>query len=460
MSLLKGLEISEIKMSELNLEFRIDAEYFLKLYLERRKILEAFGAVTVGDCVTDGIHTAIDYDEDSPVNLLSATSPKENYVDLSRGARISMSAHNANPRTAVRVGDVLVSTVGTIGNSAVVDESILPANTDRHIGIIRKPNYSPYLISTFLLSKFGRGQTLRETTGNVQQNLFLYKIREILLPDFSNKFQDRVERIVKKGCSKRNQALEIYKEAEDALLSELGLLGYTPNDESVSVRKFSDTMVVKRLDAEYYQPKYDELMTKLERLELRSLASLVDFYKSFEPGSECYGNEGIPFVRIADLSEHGIDYSRVKLPKELCKDIRRLRKDVVLMSKDGSVGITYKVDQDVDAVTSGAILHLTVKDDAILPDFLALVLNSLVVKLQAERDVGGSIIQHWKPSEIADVKIPILSKTVQVKLVDMVRQSFMAQKESVFLLDLAKRAVETAVEKGESEGLKILGGVK
>ena len=137
-----------------------------------------------------------------------------------------------------------------------------------------------------------------------------------------------------------------------------------------------------------------------------------------------------------------------------------MRKDVVLMSKDGSVGIAYKVDQDVDAVTSGAILHLTVKDDAILPDFLALVLNSLVVKLQAERDVGGSIIQHWKPSEIADVKIPILSKTVQVKLVDMVRQSFIAQKESVFLLDLAKRAVETAVEKGECEGLKILGGVK
>lgn len=157
MSLLKGLEISEIKMSELNLEFRIDAEYFLKLYLERRKILEAFGAVTVGDCVTDGIHTAIDYDEDSPVNLLSATSPKENYVDLSRGARISMSAHNANPRTAVRVGDVLVSTVGTIGNSAVVDESILPANTDRHIGIIRKPNYSPYLISTFFTFKIWKG---------------------------------------------------------------------------------------------------------------------------------------------------------------------------------------------------------------------------------------------------------------------------------------------------------------
>ena len=76
-----------------------------------------------------------------------------------------------NPRTALRKNDVIISTVGTIGNCAVVDESILPANSDRHVGIIRiKNEYSSYVLSTFFLSKFGRIQTMREATGNVKLN--------------------------------------------------------------------------------------------------------------------------------------------------------------------------------------------------------------------------------------------------------------------------------------------------
>ncbi len=34
--------------------------------------------------------------------------------------------------------------------------------------------------------------------------------------------------------------------------------------------------------------------------------------------------------------------------------------------------------------------------------------ESFIVQLQAECDAGGSIIQHWKPSEIEKVRIPIL----------------------------------------------------
>lgn len=54
----------------------------------------------------------------------------------------------------------------------------------------------------------------------------------------------------------------------------------------------------------------------------------------------------------------------------------------------------------MNVISSRGILHLTVKDNAVLPDYLTLVLNSTIVRLQAERSVGGSIIQHWKQSEI------------------------------------------------------------
>lgn len=78
-----------------------------------------------------------------------------------------------------------------------------------------------------------------------------------------------------------------------------------------------------------------------------------------------------------------------------------------------SVGIGYKMDWDAEIITSGAILHLTVNNKNVLPDYLALLLNSPVVKMQAQRDAGGPIIQHWKPSEIAQVVVPILPAHIQ-----------------------------------------------
>ena len=224
--MLEGLEISEVMKCDLNNEIRFDAEYFGKQNLILSSILRRHNLSTIGDSayVTDGIHTAIDYCESSKINLISATSPKENVFNLSRQVFISEIAHNKNPRTALKIGDVILSTVGTIGSCAVVDETILPANSDRHVGIIRvDQTFSPYFLSTFLLSKFGRFQTLRESTGNIQLNLFLYKIRELKIPLLSRSFQNFVEESVKNSHTQIKQSKSLYAQAEALLLKSLGL---------------------------------------------------------------------------------------------------------------------------------------------------------------------------------------------------------------------------------------------
>jgi hypothetical protein len=192
---LKGLEASEIYWSELiddNFVLRIDPAYFSKSILaiiRRLQELQSIPLAHIAD-ITDGIHTSLPFIETGTVKVLSAMHPKDNYIDKSQFETISSDFHTANPRTALRKNDVVISTVGTIGNSAVVTEDILPANSDRHIGIIRIHNLclNPYFISTFLVSRYGRQQSERETTGNVQQNLFISKIKRILIPDFSKRF--------------------------------------------------------------------------------------------------------------------------------------------------------------------------------------------------------------------------------------------------------------------------------
>ncbi|MBD5439701.1 MAG: restriction endonuclease subunit S [Treponema sp.] len=217
-----------------------------------------------------------------------------------------------------------------------------------------------------------------------------------------------------------------------------------------------------RLDAEYYQPKYDTLFETLNHFTIANLSGengLVSIKKSIEPGSEAYQDEGIPFVRVSDINQYGIVAPAIKLSPTIIPDIENLYpcKDTILLSKDGSVGIAYKVQEDMQVVTSGALLHLTVKDtNQILPDYLTLVLNSQVVQLQAERDCNGAIIQHWKPSDIEKVLIPVLDMDKQKEISDKVQESFRLRKETKRLLDNAIKAVEMAIETDEKTALKCL----
>jgi restriction endonuclease S subunit len=80
----------------------------------------------------------------------------------------------------------------------------------------------------------------------------------------------------------------------------------------------------------------------------------------------------------------------------------------------------------------------------------------MLVQMQSERDAGGSIIKHWKPSEIAEVLIPIIDMSIQTKIEENIKTSFALKEESKALLELAKRAVEVAIEEGEDVAMEML----
>jgi restriction endonuclease S subunit len=189
----------------------------------------------------------------------------------------------------------------------------------------------------------------------------------------------------------------------------------------------------------------------------------VNIKKSIEPGSDAYSDEGLPFVRVSDFNKYGLSDPDKKLSLSFCNEKKELikklkpKKETILFSKDGSVGTAYMVRKNEELITSGAILHLTVNDKSeILPEYLTLALNSKLVKMQAERDAGGSIILHWRIGEIENVVVPIIDYPNQQKIATLIEESFMLKKQSEELLEAAKRAVEIAIEKNEDEALKYI----
>ena len=196
-------------------------------------------------------------------------------------------------------------------------------------------------------------------------------------------------------------------------------------------------------------------MDKIKKQPHDVLCNLVSIKKSIEPGSAVYSAEGLSFIRVADYNKFGISPPEKCLSTDFCKKNTRLlqslypTKETILFSKDGSVGTAYMVRENMQAVTSGAILHLTVMNKAkVLPEYLTLVLNSNVVQQQAERDAGGSIILHWRLNEIEQVMIPLVPMKIQQNIVELIQKSFSVRRESEELLEKAKKMVEREIEGG------------
>ncbi|RGQ28915.1 restriction endonuclease subunit S [Bacteroides ovatus] len=320
-----------------------------------------------------------------------------------------------------------------------------------------KDSILPEYLCAYLNCKYGEWDVKRRARQSINQtNVNPEEVKEIEIPILDIDLQQKIRCCFTQANSLRILSQKTYSEAELILHNELGINSIAVTDVNVSQKRFSDFINSGRLDAEYYQPKYDDLFSRLSKFETKRLGDIVQIRKSIEPGSEAYQNQGIPFIRVSNLSKFGFSDTEIHLSPDEYGDVIRPKQNTILLSKDGSVGIAYKVEQDMDVITSGAILHLTITDNEFMPDYLTLVLNSVIVGMQAERDAGGSIIQHWKPSEIENVIIPKLSQEIQQEITNKVKESFALRRESKRLLDLAKTAVETAIEQGENAALRLL----
>lgn len=315
----------------------------------------------------------------------------------------------------------------------------------------------PEYLCAYLNCKYGVWDIKRRARQSINQtNVNPEEVKEIEIPLLGKDIQSKIKDCFVSANDLRLKAKAAYDDASNYLNLILGLDHLILAEQSTTQKKFTEIKASWRFDAEYYQPKYDELFERLKPYQTKRLSEIVSITKSIEPGSEAYEGEGIPFIRVANLTKFGITDTDIYLSPEKYKDVIRPKKDTILLSKDGSVGIAYKVDSDMDIITSGAILHLSLTDQEIMPDYLTLVLNSIVVKMQAERDAGGSIIQHWKPSEIENVIIPILEPEAQQEITNKIRDSFMLRGESERLLNIAKAAVEIAIEQGEDKAMDLL----
>lgn len=466
-----GLEYSEILFSQIDLGDRFDSDYYTKNYLHisdqmskvsteklgklATAVASAFypaatqlyseGDTAFARCVDCVSYPVITKDQDSKFEKIPYTFGKKN-----KGISF------------IKTEDIIITKVGTPCYASILTDYDEIALSRTVMGLTGIHGIDPYYLMVFLRCKYGFEQLFRQRELTIQYQLTLPRVKAVDVFLADDKLQKAVNRLCGKSREFQKNSNEAYQFAEQTLMEIVKCPDFSAFGTH-SIKSINESFTLSgRLDAEYYQPKYDALFETLSRFKCAKLGGangLVNITKSIEPGSEAYVEEGIPFVRVSDVSRFELSEPEIKLRSDILPNPEVLfpQKDTILLSKDGSVGIAYKVETPMSVITSGALLHLTVRNKAeVLPDYLTLVLNSPIVQLQAERDSNGAIIQHWKPSEIENVIIPILKMDLQKEIAAKVQESFALRKQSKQLLEYAKQAVEMAIEQGEDVAMEWL----
>lgn len=466
-SLMDGLECSEILKTQLENTKRLDSEYYQKKYLYYQSLVERCHYSTLGRMADfligpfGSAYNTENYVQNSGYRYVRGQDVKPFVLKNDDVRYMSFKDFQRLEKYCLKKNDILISVVGTLGNACIVQEKDIPAIFSCKSTVIRAIGVNPYFLLTYLNSKFGQGLLIRKERGAIQKGLNLGDLESLCIPIVTDNIQNLLEVMIKHALKNIDRAVKTYHIAENILYDRLEIGSYTSSIPLISsIKLFSESFAVSgRLDAEYYQPKYDVLFQQLLKFQTKLLGGtngIATIRKSIEPGSAAYQDNGIPFVRVSDVSKWGISDPDIHLPEDIVENVSSLfpEKNTILFSKDGSVGIAYKIEENVKMITSGALLHLIVHDETeVLPDYLTLVLNSPIVQLQAERDSNGAIIQHWKPSEIENVVIPILDMDIQRKIAMNIQKSFSLRRKSELMLKDAKRLVEIVIEQDEKSAL-------
>ena len=450
-------QISIIKKSDIQEARRFDAEFFKPEYLEIEKKIKKSSYFTFDEITKLFVKGIFDINSSvyttEGVPFARISNLKDLKIDDNDIVYITEEENTKNKKTELKYGDIILSKTAYPACSLVTLERCNASQDTIAIKLKDNDILSKFLV-VFLNTKYGMSQMRRYFTGNIQMHLNLIESKQILIPRVAIIFQEKIDKLFDQSIKKQTQSKQLYKEAEEALLKEVGLLDYKPEHILSFQTTKKETDEAERFDAEYFQPKYEEIIKKIEKYKngWDYVKNIVHHKKGVEVGSETYQQDGMSFGRVSDFSINGVEKTGKKISKglyqELRKDYQPKRNDI-LFTKDGTIGLSYVVKEEFEVILSGAFLRLSLKEkyQSFEKECLSLIFNSIISKMQVEKLSGGAIIAHLKPSDFEKFKIPLIKPQIQKQIAKKIQESHKLRKESKELLEEAKRKVEEEIEK-------------
>ena len=292
---------------------RLDAEYW---HPEAIKISQTIGHdITLGDCINAGYRVVYQNTEILRTNeaqkmgfpkFIQSTDINSPMINIENAGYVCEEDWVQYPKGRVEKGEILLEVKGDVKKVAIVPDDfpnkILVSGTLYKFSVNEKSN--KYYLAIYLSCYYGQRLKNRLVSNIATPFISKSELYTIPVPSLDLQIQRKIGEVYLRAFNKQKTSLDIYAEASAFLLAELGLASWQPKHRLAFVENFVKAQQTKRLDADYFQPRYDAIVGVIKRYPggLETLQNLVTIKKCVEVGSDEYLTEGIPFVRVSNLS--------------------------------------------------------------------------------------------------------------------------------------------------------------
>lgn len=314
----------------------------------------------------------------------------------------------------------------------------------------------PEYLTAFLNTTYGVRQIKARARQSINQtNVNPEEVKEIEIPLLSEKLQKAIQSNYRSAHENLVAAQEAYKLAEDMLNSSLGIADFA--DESCSIKTLSDSFMQSgRLDAEYYQHKYDYIKEIINCYPSKSLKELAVVNTGEFVEEKFYCDNGIDYIRGSDITDSVVDNSTAVKVNIDINDFKKISYGDLAFAMIGSVGnISIYKSNTVGLVSNN--LGTISPFDKNLSNYILLFLTSNIGQMFFEKFQTRTAQPKIRKEDVENFSIPLLDDEIVKNLSDKLDESFRLRKEAKRLLDNAIKAVEMAIETDEETALKWLG---
>lgn len=467
---MEGLEIAETKLSNITnvIDYRIEAEYFSsKFLLNDMKLatIKTHPFMEVATFINGRPYASESFNYYTTGVRIAKIGDVTNKRDIDSWEFIDIDEFNYQKGQLLTSGDILMTLTGDppdIGKVNYIEDPI-NASWNQRVARVRLIPEQKYYIGNDVLyiilsTEIVRIQLERYAKGIRQRNLGNESLDRLLLPDLSYELQLSMQNCVKQIYLNYNHSKCLYTEATNILLDNLKIKDCNLADSSPSIKSVKDSFVTSgRLDAEYYQPKYDEIIGTISQYpyghdKIGNLYILRD--KNFLPND----NARYKYIELSDIGVNGeISGCTYEYGSNLPSRARRIvhAGDIIISSIEGSLQSCAIITEEYDGALCSTGFY--VLSPRIINSETSLVLfKSAMIQTLLQRACTGTILTAINKEEFVNISLPIIDNDTQNSIAVIIKRSTSLRQDSKRLLNLAKTAVETAIEQGENAALRLL----
>ena len=443
------------------IEDRIDVNPFKFEHIENEKMLENIDNITIDEAlrskkdITGGATPLGANYLNEGIKFIRTQNIQRNLFDLNDVVYISEEDNDKLSRSKLEENDVLLTITGAdFGRIATVRNNHLPANINQHsVRMHFKENIDPYFVSTYLNCKYGQNQIYKYSIGATRPAIDYTSIKKIKVPIPSPEIQKYIGDKVRRAEELREEAKRLKEEAESLISNSINLerLVEKVRDYKSKNNWVDSASISGRIDGQYYINPITEINKYMKNIDMKLvvLRDIAEVRKGFSYSNE--SSNGVPYIRISDLDDLLIDYSKVV---RIDNKTYQQKRNSQLKYFDLIMAITGATIGKVSVFYSKKIEKATLSADTAyvrfnnIEDSIAYLLyfKTVIGQLAITQGITGATNKHLAIEDIKNIVLPQFEDSIKKEVKNKIVQSMDNIYTSKQLIQEAKQDVEDLIE--------------